>query len=77
MFEKKVVTGMKLSKTEQLGTCEICVKGKHVKNHLPKLTSKRSSEQLEIVHTDVFDPTRTASTDGAKYFVRFIDDKSR
>ena len=77
MFEKEAVIGMKLSKTEQLGTCEICVKGKQVKNHLPKRTSKRSSELLEIVHTGVCGPMRTASTSGAKYFVIFIDDKSR
>ena len=77
MFETEAVIGMKLSKTEQLGTCEICIKGKQVKHHFPKRTSKRSSELVEIVHTDVCGPMRTASTSGAKYFVIFIDDKSR
>ena len=77
IFEKEAVIGMKLSKTEQLGTCEICVKRKQVKNHLPKRTSKRTSELLEIVHADVCGPMRTAATSGAKHFVAFIDDKSR
>ena len=77
MAEKETVLGLKLSKTENLGICEICVKGKQTKNHRLKRESKRSSEFLEIVHSDVCDPMRAASIGGAKYFVIFIDDKSR
>ena len=47
MFEKNTGIGMKLSKTEQLGNCEIYVKWKQAKNHLPKRMTKRSSELLE------------------------------
>ncbi len=77
VLEKNTVIGMKLSKTEQTGNCETCAKEKHAKNHLPKRTTKRSSELLEIVQTYVRGPMSTASTGGAKYLVAFIDDKSR
>ncbi|GBP91838.1 Retrovirus-related Pol polyprotein from transposon TNT 1-94 [Eumeta japonica] len=41
-------------------------------------TSERQSEEtLEIVHTDIVGPFKTQSVNGARYFITFIDDRSR
>lgn len=39
--------------------------------------SKRKSDLLEIIHTDVCGPMRSQSLGKAKYFATFIDDASR
>lgn len=59
-----------------LSKCEVCLRGKMTR--LPFLASERQSEEiLEIVHTDIVGPFRTQSVNGAKYFITFIDDRSR
>ena len=39
--------------------------------------SKRTSEFLDLIHSDVCDPMRIESIGKAKYFIEFIDDYSR
>jgi len=56
--------------------CLVCVKGKMTRNPFPK-RSNRSSEILDLIHSDVCGPMRVESLGGAKYFVQFIDDCSR
>lgn len=56
--------------------CETCHKAKI--HQLPyKTSAERAKEKLELVHSDICGPMRTASKQGAKYFVTFIDDKTR
>lgn len=43
----------------------------------PKESTTQSTELIEIRHSDVCGPFREKSVGGAKYFVTFIDDKSR
>ena len=54
--------------------CIDCAKGKMTKTR--KLGSTRSSELLEIIHTDISGPFDTTIC-GNKYFITFIDDFSR
>ncbi|GBP76638.1 Retrovirus-related Pol polyprotein from transposon TNT 1-94 [Eumeta japonica] len=59
-----------------LSKCEVCLRGKMTR--LPFLASERQSEEtLEIVHTDIVGPFKTQSVNGARYFITFIDDRSR
>lgn len=74
---KKLVFGVEIEKNEKLPPCEVCVKGKQTQNPFPIGDMKRTTRLLEIVHSDVCGPMRTQSIGGAKYFVTFIDDKSR
>jgi hypothetical protein len=61
---------------EALPVCGTCVKGKQTRK--PFTTSvSQSTELLELVHTDVCGPMRVNSLAGSRYFVTFIDDKSR
>jgi transposase InsO family protein len=58
-----------------LGTCVNCIKGKQT----TKTTkgAKRSSEILEIIHTDICGPFPTPCLNGQRYFISFIDDHTR
>ncbi|KAM2855117.1 hypothetical protein FF1_025475 [Malus domestica] len=56
--------------------CEICQMSKATR--LPFVSSKSITCKLfEIVHSDIWGPSRVSSFDGYKYYVTFIDDYSR
>jgi hypothetical protein len=55
--------------------CEICVEAKHFKK--PFKTVERSSELLELIHSDLGDFKNTISRGGKRYYITFIDDYSR
>lgn len=71
-----VIQGPNIVKTTENPTCDVCCKGKMTRAPFPKF-SNRKSDFLEIIHTDVCGPIRTESNGKAKYFVVFIDDKSK
>ena len=58
-----------------LGLCVDCIKGKQTKHN--KKYATRSTQLLEIIHTDICGPFDTPSFGGEKYFITFIDDFSR
>ncbi|KAK9749378.1 hypothetical protein RND81_02G122000 [Saponaria officinalis] len=58
-----------------LGVCVDFIKGKQTK-HTVKKPATRSSQLLEIIHTDICGPF-DAPWGGEKYFITFIDDFSR
>ena len=57
------------------GLCVDCIKGKQTKHN--KKGATRSTQLLEIIHTDICGPFDTPSFGGEKYFITFIDDFSR
>ncbi|KAJ1530147.1 hypothetical protein ONE63_005078 [Megalurothrips usitatus] len=57
--------------------CDTCRRAKTVKKSFPKRGSRRASELLEIVHSDVCEVTDGPSIRGFRYFVTFIDDLTR
>ena len=59
-----------------LGICVDCIKGKHTR-HIVKKAATRSTQLLEIIHTDICGPFDVPSFGGEKYFLIFIDDFSR
>ena len=54
-------------------TCVNCIKGKQTNKS--KKGAKRSTNLLEIIHTDICCPDMDANS--SKYFITFIDDYSR
>ncbi|PKI56465.1 hypothetical protein CRG98_023103 [Punica granatum] len=61
---------------KQLKHCLVCLEGKQTR--LPFRKSHwRATERLQLVHTDVCGPMSVESLNGSKYFVTFIDDKTR
>ena len=58
-----------------LGICMDCIKGKQTKHS--KKGATRSTQLLEIIHTDIYGPFDTPTINGERYFITFIDDFSR
>ena len=56
---------------------ESCQLGKHTRVLFPKHLDPRTKSPFELVHTDVWGPSRSMSTLGFRYFITFIDDYSR
>ena len=56
--------------------CEACQFGKQTRNAFPydRNVSKRA---LDVVHSDVWGPTKMTSIGGYRYYVSFIDDHTR
>ena len=75
--KSKKIKGMSSFNGQSLPLCEICVKGKHAQNSFPEGKSDRTSEILEIVHSDVCGPFHVESLGGKRCFATFIDDYSR
>jgi transposase InsO family protein len=64
-------------KEHELPFCKGCIYGKQHRQPFEKKDAKRATETLGIIHTDVCGPMKTESISGAKYFLMFIDDKTR
>ena len=73
---KNTIRGMSYDEPAGELNCEICLRGKMVRKSFPKISDKQTA-LLDIIHTDVCGPMRVESLGRAKYFVLFIDDKSR
>jgi hypothetical protein len=76
MVEKKLVDGINIGKEEKLKFCEACVGGKSAREPF-RSGEIKSSEILDLVHSDVCGPMQTKSLGGSYYFITFIDDFSR
>jgi hypothetical protein len=74
---ENMVDGMNLKEVPLHHVCEACIEGKHQRTSFPKDEASRASKLLELVHSDVCGPMKTASRGGARYIVSFIDDFSR
>ena len=77
MLRKDVVDGWpKLKDCEMGKISEACQYGKS--NRLPFPHERHVSKNLlDLVHTDVWGPTKNVSIGGCRFFVTFIDDCSR
>lgn len=73
---KNMVLGMNENMDEKIEKCEVCDKCKI--HQLPfKSSTRREKRVLGLVHSDICGPMHVASLGGARYFVSFIDDKTR
>ena len=72
-FRKLVPHFSNLSSLE----CKSGQLGKHIRVSFSKCLDPRTKSPFELVHTDVWGPSRSASTLGFRYFVTFIYNYSR
>ena len=54
--------------------CVNCIKGKQ--KNIRILGANRTSDILELIHTDIYGSFPTAYWNGQQYFILFIDDYS-
>ena len=77
MINKGLIHGVDIAGTGELDFCEPCAEGKSHRGTFKPVGEIRSTERLQLVHSDVAGPMKTESLGGARYFVTFIDDFSR
>ena len=72
-----LATGIDSRSIKQWELCGGCALGKQTRVKFQSASTDRTKDLLEVVHSDVCGPMRTPTFGGMKYFVTFIDDKSR
>ena len=77
MQSKGVVIELPTLKEKEVnGVCGACQFGKQHQHSFPKERNV-SKGLLDVVHSDVWGPTQTATFGGCRYYATFIDDFSR
>ena len=71
-----MVTGIKFQEQDAL-QCESCFMGIQTKQSFSKKGGTQAKEMLALVHSDVCGPMTEKSISGYRYFLTFIDDKTR
>ena len=75
---QKIVEGLEISTSRKSDkNYSGCVLGKERRTLIPKQSQSRSTQLLQLVHSDVNGPLETPSLGGSRYFVTFINDFSR
>jgi len=65
-------------RSENFTYCEACIQGKHARDSFPIQSQSRTSQRLELIHSDSCEPEAGArSWGGARYLFIFTDDYSR
>ena len=78
MITKDMVRDLEIEdKDEVMDICVGCIQGKQQRLPFPISKGERAKDILEIIHTDICGPMNNISLGGARYFLTFIDDKSR
>jgi len=77
---KKIQTmakGIDSFNEKEITLCQPCIEGKQHKEKFPKQTTQRTTELLNLVHSDICGPIQVGTYSGCIYFISFIDDLSR
>jgi hypothetical protein len=69
-------TGIKFQEQDALQR-KLCFMGGQTKQPFSKKGGTRAKEMLALVHSDVCGPMSEKSISGYRYFLTFIDDKTR
>ena len=74
LVNDKLVNGLDINSCKNLSFCEPCVMGKNHRTSFPSKSYSKTSQPLELIHSDVCGKVSTASFSGCYYFLTFIDD---
>ncbi|UYV76870.1 hypothetical protein LAZ67_14002267 [Cordylochernes scorpioides] len=74
---ENLVNGLPKGEFKSITSCETCIRGKQTRLPFPEVSLTKSTEPLQLIHSDICGPMRTKSYGGALYFATFIDDFSR
>ena len=57
--------------------CECCIKAKMTRTPIPKVSDTKTTEILELLHTDLCGPKEIATVGSKRYVMTMINDYSR
>ncbi|KYN22359.1 Copia protein [Trachymyrmex cornetzi] len=69
----EMVVGLPKLSASSGNVCEPCIFGEQTRKPFPKVNESRSTQRLELIHSDVCGPINPVACNGARYFVSFID----
>ena len=73
LVKKDLVIGIPKLKFKKNKLCEACKKGKQVKNSFQSKNVVSTSKPLELLHIDLFGPSRTMSLGDNYYGLVIVD----
>ncbi len=74
LVKRDSVIGLPKLKFEKNKICEACQYGKQSRSSFKSINCVSTSRPLELLHMDLFGPTRTTSLGGNKYGLVIVDD---
>jgi len=74
---KESVKGIPCMKFEKDSICDACQFGKQTKTSFKSIKDIMTSRPLELIHIDLFGPTKTISPSGNYFVFVIVDDFSR
>jgi len=77
LISNELVLGLPKLKFEKEHVCEACQKGKQTRKSFKLKNFVSTSKPLELLHMDLFGPSRTMSLGGHLYALVVVDDFSR
>ena len=78
LLNGNMITGLEVEKSANPSIqCESCIQAKAAHQSFPKESTNRAARPGDLIHSDLWGPSRTASPGGSKYFISFIDDHTR
>ena len=72
--QKELAKGLPKINFDNDSTCEFCQRGKQTKSSFHDKNVVSTTRLLELLHLDLFGPTRTTSLEGKKYGLVIVDD---
>ena len=77
LISKDLVIGLPKLKFEKDRLCDACQKGKQVRVSFKSKNIVSTTQPLQLLHMDLFGPSRTISFGGNYYALFIVDDYSR
>ena len=77
IVKQKLGVGIDIASVNKWDLCSGCALGKQMRVSFQSTVPERAKNVLDVVHSDVCGPMQTATSSKKRYFVKFIDDKSR
>lgn len=74
---QQLATGFKLVDCGQKIVCECCLEGKFSRPPFPQKADRKTTQPLQLIHTDLCGPMANVTPGGNRYFMVLTDDFSR
>lgn len=71
------LSNISINKCTHNDICEICLQCKKTRDPFPQESSTKTSEKLDLIHSDVCGPLQLPTPSGNKYILTLIDDFTR
>ena len=77
LLDNNMISGLEVNKTQNLFSCNACIKSKITHKPLPKQSRERAKKLGDRVYSNVWGPSKHLTIDKKQYYVSFINDYSR